>query len=66
MEDFKKWLKMQEMGFGPYIGNCVDTDNYQVMGACSDQNSAKRNLQYRQGFVAHKKVRTKNRKSKNG
>lgn len=61
METFKQWLKIQEIGFGPYIGNCVDTDNYQVVGACSDQNSQKRNLQYRKGYVTHKKVKIKNK-----
>jgi len=47
------------MGSGPYIGNCVDTDNYQVLGACSDQNSEKKNKSIRNGNVAHKKVHTK-------
>ncbi len=45
------------MGVGPYIGNCTDTDDYQVIGACSDQNSEKKNKAYHKGEVSHKKVR---------
>lgn len=57
MIKFVEWLKLKEMGVGPYIGNCTDTDTYQVLGACSDQNTEKRNKQYRKGFVTHKKVK---------
>ena len=61
MIKFKDWLteretKLREMGSGPYIGNCVDTSDYQVIGACSDQNSEKKNKEYRSGGVDHKKV----------
>jgi hypothetical protein len=55
--NFKDWIKIQEMGVGPYIGNCTDTDDYQVIGACSDQNSEKKNKAYHKGEVSHKKVR---------
>jgi hypothetical protein len=58
MIKFKDWIKVRE-GFGPYIGNCTDTDNYQVLGACSDQNSEKKNKSIRNGNVTHKKVRKK-------
>lgn len=61
MIKFKDWMqardaKLQEMGSGPYIGNCTDTSDYQVIGACSDQNSEKKNQSYRKGKVSHKKV----------
>jgi hypothetical protein len=56
MKTFKDWLKVQEMGSGPYIGNCTDTSDYQVLGACSDQNSEGKNKKYRDGGVQHKKV----------
>ena len=59
---FKEWLKMTEMGSGPYIGNCTDTHDYQVIGACSDQNSATLNDKYRDGKVSHKEVRSKDKK----
>jgi hypothetical protein len=59
MKNFLEWIKLREMGSGPYMGNCVDTDNYQVLGACSDQNSEKKNKSIRNGNVAHKKVHTK-------
>lgn len=52
--NFKQWF--MEMGSGPYIGDCVDTDDYQVIGACSDQNSEKKNKAYRNSDVDHKKV----------
>lgn len=58
MIKFKDWLKIQEMGSGPYIGNCIDTDEYQVIGACSDQNSEKKNKEYRKGGVSHLKKKT--------
>lgn len=61
MINFKTWMKnreekIQEMGTGPYIGNCTDTSDYQVIGACSDLNSNKRNKAYRLGDVRHKKL----------
>ena len=57
MLKFSEWMKVREgMGGGPYIGNCTDTDTYQVLGACSDQNSAEKNQKYRDGEVSHKKV----------
>ncbi len=65
MINFKEWIKFREMGVGPYIGNCTDTDTYQVLGACSDQNSEKRNKQYRKGYVTHKKVRKHSDKFEN-
>ena len=64
MMKFNEWLKLREMGTGPYIGNCTDTDTYQVFGACSDQNSEKRNKEYRKGDVHHKKVHKHSDKSK--
>lgn len=58
METFMAWIKLREgLGVGPYIGNCVDTDTYQVLGACSDQNSEKKNQQIRKGNVSHKKIK---------
>lgn len=54
MIKFKDWLQLKE-GFGPYIGPCIDTPNYQVMGACSDYNTEKKNLRIRRGNVGHKK-----------
>jgi hypothetical protein len=65
MINFRDWMKtrkIQEMGVGPYIGNCVDTDDYQVIGACSDQNSKKKNNDYKKGNIVHKKTRS-NQKS---
>jgi hypothetical protein len=59
MKKFSEWIKIREMGAGPYIGNCVDTDSYQVLGACSDQNSEKKNKSISSGNVVHKKVRIK-------
>jgi hypothetical protein len=61
MIKFKDWMqtreaKLREMGSGPYIGNCTDTSDYQVIGACSDQNSEEKNKAYRKGGVDHKKV----------
>jgi hypothetical protein len=64
MKRFADWLGMQEE-FGPYIGNCTDTDDYQVVGACSDQNSEKKNSGYRRGIVDHKKVRKHSDKVRN-
>lgn len=57
MQVFSDWLKLRE-AFGPYIGPCVDTPNYQVWGACSDQNSDKKNKKIRQGNVGHKKSKS--------
>lgn len=63
---FSNWLKIREgLGSGPYIGNCVDTDTYQVLGACSDQNSEKKNKEIRKGNVFHKKVSKHSDKFKN-
>lgn len=61
MIEFNDWMKtrdakFREMGSGPYIGNCTDTSDYQVIGACSDQNSEGKNKAYRNGAVGHKKV----------
>lgn len=54
---FSEWLKLREgLGSGPYIGGCTDTDDYMVIGACSDRNSEKKNKQYRDGHGAHPKV----------
>jgi hypothetical protein len=58
MSSFKNWYKRREKleeGFGPYIGPCVDTPNYQVWGACSDYNSENKNKKIRKGDVGHKK-----------
>lgn len=58
MSTFREWLIAKEnIGVGPYIGNCTDTDTYQVVGACSDQNSEKKNLRIRKGDVSHKKIK---------
>lgn len=48
MQKFSDWLQ-ENMGIGPYIGDCRPTDDYQVFGACSDQNSEKKNADIRQG-----------------
>lgn len=37
------------MGVGPYIGDCRPSDDYQVFGACSDQNTEKKNDLIRKG-----------------
>lgn len=57
MQDFGDWLRIRE-AFGPYIGPCIDTPNYQVWGACSDQNSDAKNKKIRQGDVGHKKSKS--------
>lgn len=37
---FKQWIKIREsLGVGPFLGKCVDTKDYQVLGACSDQKN---------------------------
>lgn len=56
MNNFKEWLRIQEMGSGPYIGNCTDTSDYQVVGACSELRNFAKNKEYRHGGVDHKKV----------
>jgi hypothetical protein len=43
---FKKWL--ESIG-SPYIGPCINTKDYQVWGACSDQNSEETNKKIRNG-----------------
>jgi hypothetical protein len=57
MLSFSEYIKVRE-GFGPYIGPCVDTDNYQVQGACSQLNSDKKNKSISSGEYKHKKKRT--------
>jgi len=57
MQEFSDWLKLRE-AFGPYIGPCIDTPNYQVWGACSDQNTDAKNKKIRQGNVGHKKSKS--------
>lgn len=59
--NFLEWLKITEMGVGPYIGNCTDTATYVVQGACSDQNSPKKNKAISHGNVQHPFVKTKSR-----
>jgi hypothetical protein len=67
IKSFTDWLKVREgLGGGPYIGNCVDTSDYQVLGACSDQNSEKKNKAYRHGGVDHKKVHKHSDKIRQG
>jgi len=48
MKGFKDWLQ-ENMGVGPYIGDCRPSDDYQVFGACSDQNTEKKNDLIRKG-----------------
>jgi len=55
MKKFSEWLKVRE-AFGPYIGPCVNTDTYQVFGACSDQNTEAQNKKYRLGQAVHRKI----------
>ena len=53
---FREWHERRmrtEEGFGPYIGPCIDTPNYQVMGACSDYNTDSKNRSVRRGEYAH-------------
>lgn len=57
MISFSEYIKLKE-GFGPYIGPCVDTDNYQVQGACSQLNSDKKNKSISSGNYKHKKKKT--------
>lgn len=54
MTSFSDYVKMRE-GFGPYIGPCIDTDNYQVQGACSQLNTDKKNKKISSGEYKHKK-----------
>ena len=49
MKSFKIWLK--EMGIGPYIGNYKSTVDYQVWGACSDQNIKKQKKKFKDWIV---------------
>ena len=51
------YLRIKE-GFGPYIGPCVDTDNYQVQGACSQLNTDSQNAKISKGEFAHKKKKS--------
>jgi hypothetical protein len=62
MPSFAEWLKAIEEGYGPYIGPCVDTDRYQVQGACSQYNTDAQNKRISQGYVRHKKTTKKNKK----
>ena len=54
MMSFSQFIEIRE-GFGPYIGPCVDTDNYQVQGACSQLNSDSKNAKISKGEYKHKK-----------
>jgi len=54
MLSFSHYIKIRE-GFGPYIGPCVDTDNYQVQGACSQLNTDQQNKKISSGSYKHKK-----------
>ena len=56
MMTYAHFLKLRE-GYGPYIGPCVDTDNYQVQGACSQLNTDKENAKISKGEYKHKKVK---------
>ena len=52
---FSDYFQMREMAaVGPYIGSCTDTATYVVQGACSDQNTDKKNRQISAGHVQHK------------
>jgi len=63
MKGFKDWLQ-ENMGSGPYIGNCRPTDDYQVFGACSDQNTEKKNSLIRKGEEPPRKKKKINTKFK--
>lgn len=52
-------LKNESFGFAPYIGPCKDTDNYQIVGACSDQLSSKQIKKARNGERSIKKTKYK-------
>lgn len=39
---FTEWLKIREVGVGPYIGGCGQHADFQVLGACSDQKGTPR------------------------
>jgi hypothetical protein len=43
------------MGFGPYIGPCVETPNFIVAGACSDQKTDAENRKVSNGYYKHRK-----------
>lgn len=58
MNSFSEYVKMRE-GFGPYIGPCIDTDNYQVQGACSQLNTDKKNKKISSGEYKHKKKKSR-------
>ena len=50
----------ESFGFGPYIGDCRPTDNYIVVGACSDQNTAAQNEKIKKGEgISRKKKKIK-------
>lgn len=54
MISFSEYVSIRE-GFGSYIGPCIDTDNYQVQGACSQLNTDKKNKKISSGHYKHKK-----------
>jgi hypothetical protein len=55
MKSFNEWLILREMGFGPYIGPCVETPNFIVAGACSDQKTDAENRKVSNGHYRHRK-----------
>ncbi len=59
MKTFGEWMKIKEgaigVASGPYIGGCKDTATYQVLGACSDCNSEKKNKKIRDGDMSGRK-----------
>ena len=56
MIEFYEWVKLKETGFGPYIGPCVNNQNFIVQGACSDQLTDKQIKKARAGEDLHKKT----------
>ncbi len=48
-------MQNESFGFGPYIGDCRPTDNYIVVGACSDQNTDKENERIKKGDLLKRK-----------
>lgn len=51
-------MQNESLGFGPFIGSCNPTDNYTIVGACSDQNTPEENEKIKKGIgIKRKKIK---------
>lgn len=51
-------MQNESLGFGPFIGSCNPTDNYTIVGACSDQNTPAENEKIKKGIgIKRKKIK---------